>query len=164
MSPAWRAKLRADVLPVLEAIRPGAGQKATAFADHLRDVHRVLDDAIEEALKEVDRSGEQKRIDRETARCLNPAVLSSCPTANALVLGVGARVQIFSLENSTELKGLCTYDSSRVTRLVVLPKDDGCDYACMWRRGIITTSGVERTDRRRPRRLPGAIRECGHRR
>ncbi len=45
----WRARLRAEVLPVLEAIRPGAGRKATVFADHLRDVHRVLDDAVQEA-------------------------------------------------------------------------------------------------------------------
>jgi len=40
----WRARLRAEVLPVLEAIRPGAGRKATAFADQMRGMHRVLDD------------------------------------------------------------------------------------------------------------------------
>jgi tRNA(Ile)-lysidine synthase len=45
----WRARLRAEVLPVLEAIRSGAGRKATVFADHLRDVHRVMDDAVQEA-------------------------------------------------------------------------------------------------------------------
>lgn len=72
----WRARLRADVLPVLEDIRPGAGQKATVFADHLRDVHRVLDDAIEEALRIVEIEGDEAYLQRDTAIRLRRVVLS----------------------------------------------------------------------------------------
>ncbi len=72
----WRARLRAEVLPVLEHIRPGAGQKATAFADHLRDVHRVLDDAVEGALGLVRREGEVVSMEREAGKRLRRVVLS----------------------------------------------------------------------------------------
>jgi len=72
----WRARLRAEVLPVLEDIRPGAGRKATKFADHLRDVHRVLDEAVEEVLKMIDHRGDQVTLSREAAKRMNRAVLS----------------------------------------------------------------------------------------
>jgi tRNA(Ile)-lysidine synthase len=72
----WRARLRAEVLPVLEAIRPGAGRKATVFADHLRDVHRVLDDAVDAVLKTIDRKGGRVTLSREAGKRLRQVVLS----------------------------------------------------------------------------------------
>jgi len=72
----WRARLRAEVLPVLEAIRPGAGRKATGFADQLRDVHRVLEEAVGEVMKQVEREGEVSCLVREACRRMNRAVLS----------------------------------------------------------------------------------------
>jgi tRNA(Ile)-lysidine synthase len=92
----WRARLRAEVLPVLEHIRPGAGRKATAYADHLRDVHRVLDDAVEGALGVVDIENGTAGFDREAGRRLRRVVLSGLLRellANAGVPGdkLGAR-------------------------------------------------------------------------
>ncbi len=84
----WRARLRAEVLPVLEAIRPGAGRKATGFADHLRDVHRVLDEAVEAALRYVDHDGDQVTLSREAAKRMSRAVLSGL--IRRLLLDMGA--------------------------------------------------------------------------
>lgn len=72
----WRARLRAEVLPVLESIRPGAGRRATAFADHLRDVHRVLDEAVASARAVVVREGDGFLIKREAGKRLERVVLS----------------------------------------------------------------------------------------
>jgi tRNA(Ile)-lysidine synthase len=72
----WRARLRAEVLPVLESIRPGAGRRATQFADHLRGVHRVLDVAVASARAAVEREGDGFLIQRETGRRLERVVLS----------------------------------------------------------------------------------------
>jgi len=49
----WRAKLRAQVLPVLKEIRPDAAAKAVTLAAHLREVQRVLDGAIAAAADHV---------------------------------------------------------------------------------------------------------------
>ena len=72
----WRARLRAEVLPVLEAIRPGAGRKASAFADQLRGVHRVLDDTIRDARQLVAPCESGVTLDREGCRQLRRVVLS----------------------------------------------------------------------------------------
>jgi len=72
----WRARLRAEVLPVLEQIRPGAGQKSTQFADHLRGVHQVLDGAIGDARQMVERDGGAAGFDRAGAKQLESVVLS----------------------------------------------------------------------------------------
>lgn len=72
----WRAKLRAEVLPVLDELRPGAGSKATAFADQLRGVHRVLDDAIQEARQLAKPCDHGVALDRAACRALRRVVLS----------------------------------------------------------------------------------------
>ncbi len=72
----WRARLRQDVLPVLEEIRPNAGRKATAFAQQMRDVHRVLNDAIDDAKQLVEHEGDERWIDRVAARQMRRVVLS----------------------------------------------------------------------------------------
>ncbi|MEZ6191862.1 MAG: tRNA lysidine(34) synthetase TilS [Phycisphaerales bacterium] len=72
----WRARLRAEVLPVLERIRPGAGRRATQFADHLRGVHRVLDEAVASARAAVEREGDTFMLKRETGKRLERVVLS----------------------------------------------------------------------------------------
>ena len=72
----WRARLRAEVLPVLEVIRPGAGRKANAFAEHLRDAHRVVDDAVHEAMQQVECEGEATRFKRDAGKRLRRVVLS----------------------------------------------------------------------------------------
>ncbi len=72
----WRARLRAEVLPVLEAIRPGAGKKATAFTDQLRSVHRVLDDQIDMEMDLVERGDGVATLERATAMGMRRAVLS----------------------------------------------------------------------------------------
>ena len=84
----WRARLRAEVMPVLEAIRPDAGRKATEFADHLRDVHRVLNDAIDAALQQVEREGDTARFMREAGRQLRRVVLSGMLRKLLLAAGV----------------------------------------------------------------------------
>jgi hypothetical protein len=61
---------------VLEAIRPGAGTKAGAFADHLRDVHKVLDDAVEDAHRLIERDGTTAGLDRLAGKRLRRVVLS----------------------------------------------------------------------------------------
>ena len=72
----WRAKLRAEVLPVLDELRPGAGSKATAFADQLRGVHRVLDDAIQDARQLAKPCDHGVALDRAACRALRRVVLS----------------------------------------------------------------------------------------
>lgn len=72
----WRARLRAEVLPVLEAIRSGAGRKATAFAEQLHGVHRVLDDAVRDAHQLVMPCDGGVVLDREGCRGLRRVVLS----------------------------------------------------------------------------------------
>ena len=72
----WRAKLRAEVLPVLDELRPGAGSKATAFADQLRGVHRVLDDAIQDARQLAKPCDHGVALDRAECRALRRVVLS----------------------------------------------------------------------------------------
>jgi len=72
----WRARLRAEVLPIMEAIRPGAGRKATAFADQLRGVHGVLDDAIQDARQLVQPCDDGITLDRAACRELRRVVLS----------------------------------------------------------------------------------------
>lgn len=92
----WRARLRAEVLPVLEDIRPGAGRKSTVFADHLRDVHHVLNDTIEGAQNIVELEDGTAGFARDAGRQLRRAVLSGLLRellANAGVPGdkLGAR-------------------------------------------------------------------------
>ncbi len=72
----WRARLRAEVLPVMESIRPGAGRRATAFADHLRGVHRVLDEAVASACGMVEREGDGYAFKREAGKRFERVVLS----------------------------------------------------------------------------------------
>lgn len=84
----WRARLRAEVLPVLESIRPGAGQRATQFADHLRGVHRVLDEAVASAHSMVEREGDGYVIKREAGKRLERVVLSGLLRELLVELGV----------------------------------------------------------------------------
>ncbi len=72
----WRARLRAEVLPILEDIRPGAGPKATRFTEHMRDVNRVLDDAIDQAYELFEHKEDALSLPRQAGREVRAVVLS----------------------------------------------------------------------------------------
>jgi tRNA(Ile)-lysidine synthase len=72
----WRARLRAEVLPVLESLRPGAGRRVTRFAEHLREVHQVLEGTIQQARAMVERDGDGFVFKREAGKQLERVVLS----------------------------------------------------------------------------------------
>ena len=72
---------------MLEAMRPGAGKRATRFADHQKDVQRVLTDAIQSAFADVQHDGDQTYLPRDTARQMNRAVFTGL--ARKLLLEAG---------------------------------------------------------------------------
>lgn len=72
-----RARLRRDVLPLLHQSRPDAARKAVQFAQHMRSLHRLLNDAVEQVWtdhvrRDVDGS---ITIDRRPLRRIGEPVL-----------------------------------------------------------------------------------------
>ncbi|MEX2213326.1 MAG: ATP-binding protein, partial [Phycisphaeraceae bacterium] len=86
----WRARLRKDVLPHLHELRPEAGLRATGLADHVRQVSRVLDDAVEAMRDRVVVEGEERIVDRTDARSQRGVVLSGLLRTLLIEKGVGA--------------------------------------------------------------------------
>ena len=69
----WRARLRAEVVPVLAQMQPDVAQKATRAADHFRALHRMLRREVNAARHRVvqwDPTGQQYLVDRTAARVL----------------------------------------------------------------------------------------------
>ncbi len=71
----WRARLRAQVLPVLEQIKPGAALRAVALTDHLRQVRRVLAGAVDQAADRVKVASGRYTLDRADLGRLPAVVL-----------------------------------------------------------------------------------------
>jgi tRNA(Ile)-lysidine synthetase-like protein len=71
----WRAHLRQTVLPGLFAMRPQAGRRAVALADHLRDVAGVLNEAIDRAAEGIEWERPDRRWPRAHAAGLRRPVL-----------------------------------------------------------------------------------------
>ena len=86
----WRAKLRRDVLPHLHDLRMDAPQRATSLADHVRQVSRVLDDAVRAMLDRVVVEGNERIIDRTDARSQRVVVLGGLLRKLLIEMGVGA--------------------------------------------------------------------------
>ncbi len=78
----WRARLRRDVLPVLRDLRGDAAAKATAAADHLRELRRMIA-AQAAALPDV-------QLPRTTARQLPAPVLAAWLRRQLRAAGVAA--------------------------------------------------------------------------
>ena len=87
----WRARLRRDVLPVLHDLRPGAGARAVALADHLCHVASWLESQVCDAVKqEVTQAGDAIVIPRAAARKLPHAVVAGVLRHALLQAGAGA--------------------------------------------------------------------------
>lgn len=71
-----RARLRAQVLPVLREMQPGLIAKASALTRHLREVSLLLDQAIDRAADRVLRQDHTWTLDRIDARTLQRVVLA----------------------------------------------------------------------------------------
>lgn len=71
----WRARLRADVLPVLRELRPDAARHSTHLADHLRQVHRLSQRVCQQAFTLVTWQPEQATLSRQLARSWSSIVL-----------------------------------------------------------------------------------------
>lgn len=85
----WRARLRADVLPVLRELRPDAAAKAVDTADRLRDAARLVDRHVQDAIAaHVHRTDHRFHLNRPTARDMPPALLRSVLRTLLLDLGV----------------------------------------------------------------------------
>jgi tRNA(Ile)-lysidine synthetase-like protein len=87
-----RARLRRDVLPRLRELRPDLVQRTLALSDHLRQVSRVLADAIDAAADHVVVEGAMRSLDRNDARLMRPAVLAGLLRRLLMELGVGGDV------------------------------------------------------------------------
>ena len=70
-----RARLRHDVLPCLRDIRPNVHQHMARLADHLRETHRLIENAIDRAAESVVLRNEPTTLDRPKARSLPKIVL-----------------------------------------------------------------------------------------
>ena len=87
----WRARLRRDVLPVLHDLRPGAGARAVALADHLCHVASWLESQVCDVVKqEVTQAGDAIVIPRAAARKLPRAVVAGVLRHALLQAGAGA--------------------------------------------------------------------------
>ncbi len=73
----FRARLRKDVVPVLQDLRPDASRKALHLSEHMRQISRFLDQSAEEAAAAVARDANGARLDRNAARDMPPVVLAS---------------------------------------------------------------------------------------
>jgi tRNA(Ile)-lysidine synthase len=78
----WRARLRRDVLPVLRDLRGDAAAKATAAADHLCEIRRMI--AAQAAALP------QEQLPRDMARTLAPPVLAAWLRRQLRAAGVAA--------------------------------------------------------------------------
>lgn len=87
----WRAKLRADVLPHLRELRPGAAQKAAETADRLRETGRWLRRAIRRAERRHLAHGPhgEPLLPRDPARRLPRPVLAGLIRRQSRALGAG---------------------------------------------------------------------------
>ncbi|GAB4108180.1 MAG: hypothetical protein Kow00105_14430 [Phycisphaeraceae bacterium] len=84
----WRARLRAEVLPVLEAMRPKAGQRATRLAEYLQGMQRVLEAAVQEAETCVVPVPQGYELPRPACRAMERVVLSGLLRKLLVELGV----------------------------------------------------------------------------
>ena len=85
-----RARLRRDVMPVLREVKPDIAARAAALADHLRQVERVLDDAISAAADRVVVTNNEHTFDRADARTLRPVILTGLLRRLLVEVGVDA--------------------------------------------------------------------------
>jgi tRNA(Ile)-lysidine synthase len=70
-----RARLRAEVLPVLKSLKPDAAEKANDLADHFRNLYTLLQHATDDACKQREK-GSGVVLLRSEARAMNPLVLA----------------------------------------------------------------------------------------
>ncbi len=84
----WRARLRADVLPVLRELRPDAARHSTHLTDHLRQVHQLTQQVCQQALTHVTRQPMQATFTRDQARTWPKLVLTHVVRQCLLQLGV----------------------------------------------------------------------------
>ncbi len=85
----WRARLRAEVLPVLEAMRPHAGKRATRLAEYLQSMQRVIDAAVQEAEAHVVLVPQGYELPRPACRAMERVVLSELLRRLLVKLGAG---------------------------------------------------------------------------
>ena len=78
------------MLPHLHDLRMDAPQRATSLADHVRQVSRVLDDAVRAMLDRVVVEGNERIIDRTDARSQRVVVLGGLLRKLLIEMGVGA--------------------------------------------------------------------------
>jgi len=74
----WRARLRAEVTPVLKELRPTAAARAVELADHLRDVSHLVRDSAEALRAEIVSAAEPGKLfvfDRVAAAPMRDCVL-----------------------------------------------------------------------------------------
>lgn len=85
-----RARLRADVLPVLRTIRADAAREVVRLCDRLRDASRFIDTQAARSWKRVVQEDEGLVLDRGLARELPRVVLSSVIRKMVIASGVRA--------------------------------------------------------------------------
>jgi len=79
-----RARLRHQVIPLLKAIRADAPDKAVALADHMDDLHQL----VQEHVEAIPVSDTLDAMPRSKARALNPIVLTQVLRRDLLQAGV----------------------------------------------------------------------------
>lgn len=87
-----RALLRRDVLPQLHQIRPDVARKAVQFAQHMRSMHRLLNDAVEQARADYTRCDVDGSvsIDRPSLRRIGDPVLYQLLRRLLIEMNLGA--------------------------------------------------------------------------
>lgn len=87
----WRARLRAEVLPVLRGLRPSAAEKAGVCADRLRDVAGLVRRLTRSAIRRHVRITEHgATLHRDAAMRLDPELLRSVVRETCLRVGTPA--------------------------------------------------------------------------
>lgn len=88
----WRAKLRAEVLPVLRAMRPDAAGKANDTARRLADAAAVFDHAVRHAIDEhvTQHDDGDATMHRAAAREMPTPILRGVVRRMGLMMGAGS--------------------------------------------------------------------------
>ncbi len=93
-----RAAVRHEVLPVLRSTGTHVTRRAVELTDHLRQLDRLLQQQIDEAVTRVTIANDPVRLDRVAAGVLEPVVLSGLLRRLLRQAGVGGdRISSHSL-------------------------------------------------------------------
>ena len=84
-----RARLRHDVLPIFHDLSARVDRRAVELADHFRQLHRLVEQQIDQAQAGMVRGADPLTITRDDARLLDAVVLSGLLRRLLIQAGVG---------------------------------------------------------------------------